>query len=235
VTYEPSIDEPIAMADIGPPIAEDFKGPMPPTYIGVRTEQTSTRVVAVVPDSPADRAGIAIGDEIVTVDGTPVVSSQGLSTQTHALAAGAKVAVVVRRGGQERTLVLIPETMPMPSKLVDKAAPDLVADKLDGSLLKLADLRGHVVVLEFWGTWCVPCTAMARILDAWHDKYAARGVEIVGISSEDAPTVTAFVANHPHAYTIARDRDDRVWTAYLIRHCRPSSSSTRPASFDTPA
>ena len=61
-------------------------------------------------------------------------------------------------------------------------APPLVLTTLDGSTFDLAKLRGKVVMVNYWATWCAPCRKEMPKLDAFYKKYQSQGLEIVGIS-----------------------------------------------------
>ena len=65
-------------------------------------------------------------------------------------------------------------------------APDFSLPRIDGTpgTVTMADLRGQVVVLDFWATWCPPCVAMIPMLDDAHRNWAPRGVSFVGINSD---------------------------------------------------
>ena len=92
-----------------------------------------------------------------------------------------------------------------------KAAPDVQFTKLDGSALRLADLRGRVVLLNFWATWCVPCrTEMPEFNDMQRDL-GARGLAIVGasVSPEDSPSVIqSFQKDVKQDYTVVRGEEE---------------------------
>lgn len=68
---------------------------------------------------------------------------------------------------------------------VGQPAPVLVVRQLDGHDLDLAALRGKVVILNFWATWCPPCRAEMPVLQAFYEKHAAEGVMVIGVSADD--------------------------------------------------
>jgi cytochrome c biogenesis protein CcmG/thiol:disulfide interchange protein DsbE len=68
---------------------------------------------------------------------------------------------------------------------VGQAAPPLVARSFTGATLDLAALRGQVVVLNFWASWCGPCREEMPLLDALNREYHDRGVVVVGLSADD--------------------------------------------------
>jgi cytochrome c biogenesis protein CcmG, thiol:disulfide interchange protein DsbE len=69
---------------------------------------------------------------------------------------------------------------------MNEAAPPLVATALDGQTFDLAKLRGKVVLVNFWATWCVPCRREMPILDAFYRRYHGEGLELIGISVDFA-------------------------------------------------
>lgn len=69
---------------------------------------------------------------------------------------------------------------------VGKPAPPLVVHTLDGNEIATDSLRGKVVILTFWATWCAPCRAELPILSAYAAEHAAQGLQVVGISLDEA-------------------------------------------------
>ena len=65
---------------------------------------------------------------------------------------------------------------------IGEAAPSLVLTTLDGSTFDLAKLRGKVVLVNYWATWCAPCRKEMPKLDAFYKKFQSKGLEIIGIS-----------------------------------------------------
>ncbi|MFH1219362.1 MAG: TlpA disulfide reductase family protein [Candidatus Eisenbacteria bacterium] len=72
--------------------------------------------------------------------------------------------------------------------LVGKAAPDVAVRTLDGEYWQLRDMRGKVVVLDFWATWCGPCRRIIPRLRDLHQRFGSRpDFAIVGVALEDDP------------------------------------------------
>jgi thiol-disulfide isomerase/thioredoxin len=69
---------------------------------------------------------------------------------------------------------------------MDQPAPALIATALDGQIFDLAKLRGKVVLVNFWATWCAPCRREMPILDAFYRRYRGQGLELIGISVDFA-------------------------------------------------
>jgi thiol-disulfide isomerase/thioredoxin len=67
---------------------------------------------------------------------------------------------------------------------VDKAAPSLVLTELNGDIFDLAKLRGKVVLVHYWATWCAPCKKEMPVIDAFYRRYRERGLEVIGISAD---------------------------------------------------
>ncbi len=83
------------------------------------------------------------------------------------------------------------------------AAPDVQFTKLDGSPMRLTDLKGRVVLLNFWATWCVPCRNEIPSLSAMNKDLEARGLSVVGVSYDDtADLVQEFQKDIPQSYQI---------------------------------
>lgn len=69
--------------------------------------------------------------------------------------------------------------------LVGRPAPDFTLRTLEGTTLKLSDLRGRPVVLNFWASWCVPCREEAPILSELATRQSAGGLAVVGVVFQD--------------------------------------------------
>jgi len=67
---------------------------------------------------------------------------------------------------------------------VGEAAPSLVVPELNGQVFDLAVMRGKVVILNFWATWCPPCRQEMPALDTFYRRYHGRGVDLIGLSAD---------------------------------------------------
>jgi peroxiredoxin len=88
-------------------------------------------------------------------------------------------------------------------------AKDFEVSTLDGRKLKLSDLRGKAVIVNFWATWCVPCREEMPHLVQLYNKYKSRGLEIVAVSSdapEDRSKVLAFAKEYNLTFPVAVDQ-----------------------------
>ena len=76
----------------------------------------------------------------------------------------------------------------VPTETPRNTARPFTVRTLDGRTVRLADLRGRPVVLDFWATWCGPCRASMPHLSAMQDRFAGRGLMVLGLSVDDGPT-----------------------------------------------
>lgn len=74
---------------------------------------------------------------------------------------------------------------------VGAAAPSLVLHTLDGQNIATRDLRGEVVLVTFWATWCAPCRAELPVLSAYAERHAAQGLRVLAFSLDDADNLAA--------------------------------------------
>lgn len=93
-----------------------------------------------------------------------------------------------------------------------RPAPDFTLPDLDGRQIKLADLKGAVVVLDFWATWRRPCLAEMPTLNSLHAKYAGRGVKVIGIAVQSgwAQDIEPYRDQYKIAYPILVSDDEVV-------------------------
>ena len=87
--------------------------------------------------------------------------------------------------------------------VVGKSAPDFRGAALDGSQVSLSELRGKVVLLDFWATWCQPCRRDLPALQKLHQEFHDAGLVVLGITSGEDPAATRkFLSEMPLNYPI---------------------------------
>jgi len=115
-------------------------------------------------------------------------SSRGIF---HRSAAGLLLACVAA------VMPAVVRAQPSPS-LVHHPAPEFARPDLAHHRIDLAALRGKVVLLNFWATWCAPCRLeMPRFVD-WQNQYGAQGLQIVGVSIDDTAAPVGPFAEKMH-------------------------------------
>jgi thiol-disulfide isomerase/thioredoxin len=77
--------------------------------------------------------------------------------------------------------------------LVHKQAPDFSRKDLNGGRIDLGRLRGKVVLLNFWATWCAPCQLEMPRFVQWQRNYGPQGLQVIGISMDDDPALALRV------------------------------------------
>jgi thiol-disulfide isomerase/thioredoxin len=103
-----------------------------------------------------------------------------------------------------------------------QAAPDFVgiSNWFNSQPLKLADLRGKVVLVDFWTYGCVNCVNTLPHVTELYAKYKDRGLVVVGVHTPEFPfersasNVQAALKRHGITYPVAQDNDSRTWNAY---------------------
>ncbi|HUJ12296.1 MAG TPA: TlpA disulfide reductase family protein [Thermoanaerobaculia bacterium] len=116
--------------------------------------------------------------------------------------------------GEKRAAATATQEKPPARTEVGDVMPAYDATLLDGTPLKLQSEKGNVVLLNVWATWCGPCRFEIPELEAMHQKYAAKGFRVIGVSVDDTGVagVKQFVAENKITYPIAVDADGRVAT-----------------------
>lgn len=227
----PSAPVPQANPKSEPAPVADTSSQEKPGWLGVELGarelgQPGVGVRSVMRESPAERAGLTAGDVVLSVDGANVGSPSELRARVTRAHAGQRVSVGVLRGTETRLFAVELDAAPNEDELMRKnyvgaAAPDFGAlDSVQGSITpSLPALRGRVVVLEFWASWCGICHVLAPTLNGWHDRYGAQGVTVLGVTNDTVEVAGRTASELGLGYALASDVSGnmlRTYRAYAL-------------------
>src|SRR5437899_7510078 len=101
--------------------------------------------------------------------------------------------------------------------LVGSPAPEIALKDLQGQEVKLSDLHGKIVLLNFWATWCKPCKEEMPAMQASYDKLRDQGFVVLAVNElEDTDKVIEHIRTHSHTFLRVIDHDNRVATQYGV-------------------
>lgn len=182
--------------------AQESAKPWMGVLLGKAEAVKGARVDKILDGTPAAKAGLKVGDNITTIDGVAIGGASDLIAAVQDRGVGQKVALGLTRAGRPTQVTLALEARPdelelMRSRLVAKPVPkfELAAAPAGGGAAITSDaLRGRVVVIELWATWCGPCRAAMPKIDEWEKRFGKRGLTVIAVSEEPAATVAKFHA-----------------------------------------
>jgi peroxiredoxin/Cu/Ag efflux protein CusF len=136
---------------------------------------------------------------------------------------GLQVGALVRFSLQARGLEWVIATIePVgdypPPNLTSFPAPDFTLPTPSGAPIRLSDLRGKVVLLNFWVTWCGSCRAEMPTIDALYRRYKNRGLEVLAVNLDAATTskVQAFVDELGVTFRVGLDPSSSIARTYRV-------------------
>jgi len=201
--------------------------PPPRPWLGVvldtETPGACARVGHVTRGSPADRAGMREGDCIIRVQAVRVTRGSDVVHAVSMHGIGEAVDIAFIRAGSEASAHV--SLAPFP------AADDMMRMDLLGAFApawkdfqavrgtfptSVEALRGRVIVLDFWATWCGPCRVFIPKLAALQARYGARGLSVIGVSTEDAKDVALFAERATIPYAVAVDKNGQTTRSYGV-------------------
>ncbi|WP_078452635.1 TlpA family protein disulfide reductase [Solemya velum gill symbiont] len=121
-----------------------------------------------------------------------------------ALGAGIGLGVMQQNGSLQRGF----DTLTI--KLFGQYMPEFSLSDLKGELRSSSEWQDNVVVLNFWATWCPPCTAEMPMFDALQDEYEEAGVKFVGIAIDNQADIETFITEKEIGYEILMGNPDSM-------------------------
>lgn len=111
-----------------------------------------------------------------------------------------------------------PDAPPAPTVRVGSVAPDFTLKTFSGEEITLTDLRGKVVVINFWATWCPPCREEMPSMERLYQRMQGKPFEMLAINvEEDARQVLGtFLQKTPHSFPIPLDTNRQAQELYRV-------------------
>src|SRR2546425_9621092 len=101
--------------------------------------------------------------------------------------------------------------------LVGAPAPEIALKDLQGQEVRLSDLHGKIVLVNFWATWCKPCKEEMPAMQASYEKLRDQGFVVLAVNElEDVEKVAEHIRTHRHTFLVVMDHDNRVANQYGV-------------------
>ena len=162
-------------------------------------------------ESPIARAAIAAVILAVLVGVTLFLRSRSGSSSSAPISTSGRS---TQDATTEAGLGALDENRP----IVGQQAPNFALRDTNGNVVKLSDLRGKVVWVNFWASWCVPCKKELPDIQKLYDEKHAAGLEVLALNlREDADTATGFFTSRALSVPLLLDSGGKVYDQYRLQ------------------
>lgn len=182
-------------------------------WLGVSLKGAAEGVLIerVLHGSPAEQAGLLTGDLIVELGAQRMQAPADVMSGLEGRAPRERVSLGLLRG--TKTIHVKVELAEEPHaedlirlQLVGRRAPEISGIvTFQGDVTSLRDVRGRVLVLEFWASYCPPCRFIAPVLDRWYNESRARGLVVLGVTSDSPLRGAEIASRHSMTYPLAAE------------------------------
>ena len=119
------------------------------------------------------------------------------------------------------SLLALPPALKAAGWKAETPLPDLASFGLEGAL---PQIKGRVVYLDFWASWCAPCKTSFPVLNRWHEEFSAKGLTVLGVSVDETDAqMRNFLTRTPVEFSVVRDAAHKLVAAADV--------STMPTAF----
>lgn len=103
------------------------------------------------------------------------------------------------------------------AEVLEGQAPDFTLKSRSGENIKLSELRGDVVMINFWASWCAPCRQEMPLLEELHKKYSDLGFVLLGVNvEEDSSKAGELLREVPVSFPVLYDNKNDVTKLYKV-------------------
>jgi thiol-disulfide isomerase/thioredoxin len=191
--------------------------------LGMSRAKGGVNVDYVIEESPAAKAAVATGDLLLRLDDTKLAEPGDVISHIARKKPGTRVSLTLRRGGRVRLVRAVLQAHPGDDEIVrrmhvgKKAYDPVGVTAVQGELPKtMKDLAGKVVIVDFFAAGCAACRAMTPELVAWQRRYQARGLKVIGFTSDEPEIAKLVVERWKIPYAVGSDADLKTQVAYRV-------------------
>jgi thiol-disulfide isomerase/thioredoxin len=103
------------------------------------------------------------------------------------------------------------------SDLIGQEAEDFKLNDLAGREVHLQGLRGQVVLLNFWASWCGPCRMEMPVIEKLYQEFKGKGLRVFGINDEDIETIEEYLREYEYTFPTLVDQEQKIARLYRVR------------------
>ena len=218
----------LLLTSVAPALADSTSDDTPWLGVAILPGDSGVLIREVIRDTPADEAGLRVGDEILVIADTRVATPADLKAVVSKHRIGEQVQLTVWRGGK---LIHTPTTVGarmsadeiLYRRLVGERAPDFDVDILYGpDSGTSSDLARRVVILQFFALICDDCIDQHRALSRLTEQHPKTDLAVVAIGIDSAPALEAWAAHSEPSFNVACDPTRTVFRDYRIETSGPA-------------